>query len=107
MYRSNRQQLEFPDFYLPFSGQLDPENRWVKLAKLVPWGLAEEIYHADLCEDFGAPVIPSRVALGALIIKERLRLPTGRPWKRSARTRTCSSLLATESFLSIVRLMPR
>ena len=69
MYRSNRQQLEFPDFYLPFSGQLDPENRWVKLAKLVPWGLAEEIYHADLCEDFGAPVIPSRVALGALIIK--------------------------------------
>ena len=74
MYRSNRQQLEFPDFYLPFSGQLDPENRWVKLAKLVPWGLAEEIYHADLCEDFGAPVIRSRVALGALIIKERLRL---------------------------------
>ena len=54
MYRSNRQQLEFPDFYLPFSGQLDPENRWVKLAKLVPWGLAEEIYHADLCEDFGS-----------------------------------------------------
>ena len=51
MYRSNRQQLEFPDFYLPFSGQLDPENRWVKLAKLVPWGLAEEIYHADLCEN--------------------------------------------------------
>ena len=74
MYRSNRQQLEFPDFYLPFSGQLDPKNRWVKLAKLVPWGLAEEIYHADLCEDFGAPVIRSRVALGALIIKERLRL---------------------------------
>ena len=74
MYRSNRQQLEFPDFYLPFSGQLDPKNRWVKLAKLVPWGLAEEIYHADLCEDFGAPVIPSRVALGALIIKERLKL---------------------------------
>ena len=74
MYRSNRQQLEFPDFYLPFSGQLDPKNRWVKLAKLVPWGLAEEIYHADLCEDFGAPVIPARVALGALIIKERLKL---------------------------------
>lgn len=74
MYRSHRQQLEFPDFYLPFSGELDPDNRWVKLASLVPWELAEEIYHADLCEDFGAPVVPSRVALGALIIKERLRL---------------------------------
>ncbi len=43
MYRStNRQQLEFPDFYLPFSGHLDPENRWVALAQLVPWELAEK-----------------------------------------------------------------
>ena len=60
MYRSQRQQLEFPDFYLPFSGQLDPENRWVALARLVPWELAEEIYHQDLCEDFGALIVPSR-----------------------------------------------
>ncbi len=75
MYRSkNRQQLEFPDFYLPFSGHLDPENRWIALARLVPWELAEEIYHAGLCEDFGAPIIPSRTALGALLIRERLGL---------------------------------
>jgi len=75
MYRGkNRQQLEFPDFYLPFSGHLDPENRWVILARLVPWQLAEEIYHTDLCEDFGAPIVPARTALGALLIKERLGL---------------------------------
>ncbi len=74
MYHSHRQQLESPDFYLPFSGQLNPDNRWVKLATLVPWELAEEIYHANLCQDFGAPIVPARVALGALIIKERLRL---------------------------------
>ena len=75
MYRSkNRQQLEFSDFYLPFSGHLDPDNRWIALARLVPWGLAEEIYHAELCEDFGAPIVPSRKALGALLIKERLGL---------------------------------
>lgn len=75
MYRSNRsQQLEFPDFYLPFSGQLDPENRWIQLARVVPWELAEEIYHAELCEDFGAPIVPSRTALGALLVKERLGL---------------------------------
>ncbi|MEO2032733.1 MAG: IS5 family transposase [Planctomycetaceae bacterium] len=72
MYRStNRQQLEFPDFYLPFSGNLDPENRWVALAGLVPWELAEKIYHADLCQDSGQPIVPARVALGALLIKER------------------------------------
>jgi len=75
MYRSkNRRQLEFSDFYLPFSGQLDPENRWVALARLVPWDLAEEIYHAGLCEDFGQPIVPARTALGALLIKERLGL---------------------------------
>ena len=75
MYRSkNYQQTEFPDFYLPFSGHLDPENRWVALARLVPWKLAEEIYHAELCPDSGQPIVPARVALGALLIKERLGL---------------------------------
>jgi len=75
MYRSkNCQQLEFPDFYLPFSGHLNPENRWIALARLVPWDLAEEIYHAELCEDFGQPIVPARTALGALLIKERLGL---------------------------------
>ena len=75
MYRSkNHQQLEFPDFYLPFSGHLDPENRWIVLARLVPWELAEEIHYAGLCEKFGSPIVPSRTALGAMIIKERLGL---------------------------------
>jgi len=75
MYRSkNRQQADFPDFYLPFSGHLDPENRWVALARLVPWELAEKIYHADLCKDSGQPIVPARVALGALLVKERLGL---------------------------------
>ncbi len=75
MYRSkNYQQIAFPDFYLPFSGHLDPENRWVTLARLVPWELAEEIYHADLCKDAGQLIVPARVALGALLVKERLRL---------------------------------
>lgn len=75
MYRStDPRQLEFPDFYLPFSGQLDPDNRWVRLARLVPWALAATIYHDTLCDDFGAPIVPARTALGALLIKERLGL---------------------------------
>ena len=75
MYRPKcGEQLEFPDFYLPFSGHLDPDNRWVVLARLVPWKLVEEIYQESLCDDFGAPALPARVALGALLIKERLQL---------------------------------
>ncbi len=75
MYRKKiSQQLEFPNFYLPFSGQLDSENRWLLLAQLVPWDLAEEIYHASLDPDQGAPIKSARVALGALLIKEKLGL---------------------------------
>jgi len=46
----------------------------VALARLVPLKLAEEIYHADLCQDAGQPIVPARVALGALLVKERLGL---------------------------------
>jgi transposase, IS5 family len=67
-------QREFSDFYLPFSGHLDPENRWIRLARIVPWQLAEAIYVADLCEVSGAPIVPARTALGALLVKERLGL---------------------------------
>ncbi len=56
MYRfDSRGQLEFPDFYLLFSGHLDPNNRWISLAQLIPWKLAEAIYLNSLCDDYGAP----------------------------------------------------
>jgi hypothetical protein len=39
MYRTeDKQQLAFKDFYLPFGGKLNPTNRWVQLAQLIPWG---------------------------------------------------------------------
>jgi transposase, IS5 family len=72
MYRADIHP-ELPDFYLPFGGKLDPQNRWVKLAQLIPWHLAEEGYRANFsASGMGAPAKESRIALGALIIKERL-----------------------------------
>jgi len=72
MYRKKTsRQLEFVDFYLPFSGKLRAENRWIKLAEIIPWELADEIYAEAFCDDFGAPALSARVALGALLIKER------------------------------------
>jgi hypothetical protein len=72
MYRADGQPT-LPDFYLPFGGKLDPENRWVKLAKIIPWHLVEEDYRANFASSgMGAPAKESRIALGALIIKERL-----------------------------------
>jgi IS5 family transposase len=75
MYRTeDKQQLAFKDFYLPFGGKLNPTNRWVQLAQLIPWEDLEEEYAAGFAIESGqgAPAIPFRTALGALIIKEKL-----------------------------------
>ena len=73
MYRrSTPGQLSFERFYLPFGGKLSGENRWVKLAELIPWEAYEEQYAEQLSEGIGAPAKSFRLALGALIIKERL-----------------------------------
>ncbi len=73
MYRHNEEQLEFEDFHLPFGGRLRSDNRWVRLAKLIPWRKVEKVYASSLAgTGQGAPAMSVRVALGALIIKERI-----------------------------------
>ena len=75
MYRhEHRDQLSFKDFFLPFGGQLTGDNRWIKLAELIPWDELEDDYASQFCKGFGAPAKPFRMALGALIIKARLGL---------------------------------
>lgn len=73
MYRhSSPGQLSFENFYLPFGGKLSSENRWIKLAEMVPWDDFESVYAQQFSQDEGAPAKSFRMALGALIIKERL-----------------------------------
>jgi len=73
MYRHNQKQLEFENFSLPFSGKLRSDNRWVKLSKIIPWEELEDGYANTLkSSSSGPPAKSVRVALGALIIKERL-----------------------------------
>lgn len=75
MYRrGHRDQLSFEDFFLPFGGKLSGDNRWIKLAELIPWDELEDDYAAQFCKGFGAPAKPFRMALGALIIKARMGL---------------------------------
>lgn len=75
MYRrEHRHQLSFADFFLPFGGKLSGDNRWIKLAELIPWDELEDDYAAQFCKGFGAPAKPFRMALGALIIKTRMGL---------------------------------
>lgn len=74
MYRKTPEgQLAFEDFYLPFGGKLSADNRWVRLAGIIPWDLAESFYSEQFSQSPQGPSAkPARLALGALIIKERL-----------------------------------
>ncbi|MCW2279477.1 DDE family transposase [Heliophilum fasciatum] len=54
MYKKPSPQMTIDDFILPFSGKLSAENRWVQLARIIPWDeigkhyafmFPERIYH--------------------------------------------------------------
>lgn len=73
MYRKQEQPPIPPEnFELPFEGKLSEDNRWVIMAKLIPWSEFEEEYTSYFDEKMGAPAKSFRMALGALIIKEKL-----------------------------------
>lgn len=62
MYRLPSGQLRIEDFVLPFEGKLNPENRWVKLSKFIPWEKIENKY-AQLFPSEGTVAKPLRMAL--------------------------------------------
>ncbi len=73
MYRKSHQSDLTPEkFELPFEGKLSSENRWVIMADLIPWSEFEEEYAENFSKTMGAIAKPFRMALGALIIKEKL-----------------------------------
>jgi len=73
MYKFKSKQLEFEDFALPFNGKLRSDNRWVKMAKFIPWEQFDSHYTKCLSgSKMGSPALSVRIAIGALIIKERL-----------------------------------
>ncbi len=73
MYCKSNQPSITPDkFELPISIKLSPDNRWVIMAELIPWSDFEAEYASNFSETMGAPAKPFRMALGALIIKEKL-----------------------------------
>ena len=77
MYRkSDREQLMIEDFIIPFGGKLDAENRWVKMAKLMPWEMIEDLYAQNFKSDRtdGRPPYSARIAFGAIFIKEHENL---------------------------------
>jgi len=60
------------NFDIPFEGQLSDDNRWVIMAKLIPWSEFEAEYAQNFTVSTGAPAKSFQMAMVALIIKERL-----------------------------------
>lgn len=75
MYRRKLNQVTIYEDPAMFGGlALNPDNEWVKLAKLIPWWAFEERYAALFSEKKGQPACNVRMALGACLIKEKYRL---------------------------------
>jgi len=69
MYREDDRQMHIFDYTLEDYFKLDPNNRWVKQAKIVPWDMAEQKYK-HMFRKNGRPAKSIRMALGALLIQE-------------------------------------
>jgi len=73
MYRKEESTpIPLESFELPFEGKLSSDNRWVIMADLIPWTEFESEYSLGFSAEMGAPAKSFRMALGALIIKEKL-----------------------------------
>ena len=74
MYRRKTGQISMFDSPEMFGGiPLSSENEWIRLSKIVPWDEFEKRYSKNFSSKKGQPACPSRMALGAILIKERYK----------------------------------
>lgn len=69
MYKFGDVQLSLTDFKQPIGMKMNPENRWVKKAVLIPWAEIDERYAKLFTNRKGNVAKPLHLALGACIIQ--------------------------------------
>lgn len=67
-YTANK-QLKIEGFETPFYNSLSKNNRWVKLAELIPWDELVGVYTKKLSAKMGRKGLNPRLVIGAMIIK--------------------------------------
>lgn len=56
MYKKNQNhQFSLGDFNQPMGLKLDPENKWIKKAAMIPWDEIEAVYADLFPSDCGMP----------------------------------------------------
>jgi len=56
-------------FRTPFEQSLSPDNRWVRMAAVVPWDEMAKVFFVHMSADQGRASIDLRIVLGALLVK--------------------------------------
>jgi hypothetical protein len=68
-------QLVLSGFETPFEQTLNPDNRWIVLAHLIPWDEIFSLYYKHVPpSDTGRPALNHRVVIDSLIIKHLCNL---------------------------------
>ena len=67
-------QLTLEGFEHPFDQDLDPHNRWVILASVIPWDQLARVYYRRMDAKRGAPTLSARMVIGAVILKHMLNI---------------------------------
>ena len=57
-YKEDKEQIGIEEFFLPFGGKLKKNNRWVKVAEIMPWDYIEEVYLRSMNQETGRGVFP-------------------------------------------------
>ena len=71
---ASESQLPLSGFETAFETTLDNNNRWVKLATLIPWDELATAYYSSFHHSHGRPAKDARLVIGAVIIKHKLFL---------------------------------
>jgi len=66
---NSAKQVSIDEFLVPAGGRLNPGNRWIKLARLLPWDDLSAIYSKKMSAKMGRKGIQPRIIIGAVIIK--------------------------------------
>jgi len=69
---NNPRQLSIEEFKLPFAGEPDKNNRWVKPAEAMPWEELSGVYNRALSKETGRLSLSARRRL--MPIAGQLRL---------------------------------
>lgn len=89
MYQEQENQVSVFEFIAPWNGQLNANNRWIKLAEIIPWNEIEKEYASKFTGFKGNVAKPARLAFGCLFVQAMLDL----------RDRECAETIAENPYI--------